>query len=127
MTDPQVAALKAAIKELAARYRIRLAVLFGSRARREATKLSDVDVAVLCDCDVSELAEELERREISANVVDLRGAPPVLARLIAVDGVLVYGDEWDFHEFRSRALREYFDFKRILEPHTARARSYVGV
>ncbi len=127
MTDPQVAALKAAIKELAARYGIRLAVLFGSRARREATKLSDVDVAVLCDCDVSELAEELERRGISADVVDLREVPPVLACLIAVDGVLVYGDEWDFHEFRSRALREYFDFKRILEPHTARARSYVGV
>ncbi len=119
--------MKAAIRELAARYGIRLAVLFGSKARGEATKLSDVDVGVLCDCDVLELAEELERRGISADVVDIRDAPPVLARFIALEGVLIYGDEWEFHEFRSRALREYLDFKRILEPHTARARSYVGI
>ncbi|MDK2464360.1 MAG: hypothetical protein QI223_06295 [Candidatus Korarchaeota archaeon] len=50
-----------------------------------------------------------------------------MAYLVARDGVLLYGDEWDFHEFRSRAVRMYSDFKRILEPHTARARLYVGV
>ncbi|MDK2464361.1 MAG: nucleotidyltransferase domain-containing protein [Candidatus Korarchaeota archaeon] len=62
MGSLRVEALRAAIEELAHLYRIRLAVLFGSLARGEANKLSDVDLAVLCDCDILELAEELERR-----------------------------------------------------------------
>ncbi len=127
MGSLQVEALRAAIEELAHLYRIRLAVLFGSLARGEANNLSDVDLAVLCDCDVLELAEELERRGVKVDIVDLETAPPVLAYLVARDGVLLYGDEWDFHEFMSRAVRMYLDFKRILEPHTARARLYVGV
>jgi len=119
--------LKQTIKPIAIKHNVKMVILFGSVARGESNKLSDIDLAVK-DGNIEDFAEDLERQlKTRIDVIDIAKAPIVLKYLIAVEGKLLYGDEWDYHEFKSLALREYFDFKRILEPHTKRARSYIGV
>ena len=120
--------LKSIAMELGERYPVKLIVLFGSQAEGRATKLSDVDIAILAEGDVEDIGDEIRRRlRREVDIVDLRTAPIVLKYLIMRDGILLYGDRRDFHELRSLAIREYIDFKRILKPHTERAMKYLGV
>ena len=71
---------------------VRLALVFGSRARGTATPTSDVDVAVGAPgVDLLDLAAELSRATgVEVDVVDLEHAGlPLLARIVR-EGVLVH-------------------------------------
>ena len=71
---------------------VRLALVFGSRARGTATPTSDVDVAVGAPgIDLLDLAAELSRAAgLEVDVVDLEHAGvPLLARIVR-EGVLVH-------------------------------------
>jgi len=71
---------------------LRLALVFGSRARNTATATSDVDVAVgTPHVDLLDLAAQLSRATgLDVDVVDLEHAGvPLLARIVR-EGVLVH-------------------------------------
>ncbi len=87
--DDIVQALRGA---LAGRSEVRLALLFGSTARGEATESSDVDVAVLAPgACLLELAHELSRavgRDVDVISLEYPGVP-MLEQLVR-DSVVVY-------------------------------------
>ena len=86
--DPAVQAIRECLQ---GRLDVRLALVFGSRARGTATPTSDVDVAVGAPgVDLLDLAAELSRATgLEVDVVDLEHAGvPLLARIVR-EGILV--------------------------------------
>jgi predicted nucleotidyltransferase len=99
---------------LAAEPSVRLAVLFGSVARREAGTASDLDVGV-AGPDTSalpSLALRLERATgRSVDLVALTEAPPLLRFEIARDGqVLLERQPHLWNDFKARAMVEWWDW-----------------
>jgi len=103
---------------LASHADVRLAVLFGSGARGELRRGSDVDLAVVWS-DVSgrrdAIVADLERAaKRTFDLVDLSTAPPQLRFEIARDGVLLVEREpgaWG--QVRARAFVDWWDFAPI--------------
>jgi predicted nucleotidyltransferase len=102
---------------------VRLAVLFGSTARGQARKGSDVDLGLLLEPDSREarnhVVVELERaagRE--TDVVYLNEVPPLLGFEISREGVLIFQREENlWSRFRERAIQAWWDWaprERIL-------------
>ncbi len=95
---------------------VRLAVLFGSTARGQARKGSDVDLGLLLEPDTRETRiktlVELERaagRE--TDVVYLNEAPPLLGFEISRDGILLLERESGLWTgFKSRAMVAWWDW-----------------
>jgi uncharacterized protein len=99
---------------------LKLAVLFGSRARGDHDASSDWDIAVLYDEDQrkeyekggwdwlrgwSILQKELELPDDGIDVVDLGRCSNILSHAIARDSKLIYERELgEFEQFRQRAL-----------------------
>lgn len=106
---------------------LRLAVLFGSRARGSARAESDVDVAIVPERDLL-LAEELRLASslsgavgLEVDVVRLDHADPLLAREVATSGVALF--EWRpgaFAAFRADAISAWLDFEETIAPHRAK-------
>jgi len=101
---------------------VRLAYLFGSHAKGEATELSDVDLAVSFDVGADarkaqgELLDALVR-ELETDRIDLvllEDVPPPLAFRIIRDGErLVARDPREDVSFRTRTIWRYLDFKPL--------------
>jgi len=95
---------------------VRLAVLFGSTARGEATRRSDVDLGVSVDPDTlavrHKVEAELERAAGKAvHVVHLGEAPPLLRFEISRDGILLLEREdglWT--DFKAKAMVDWWDW-----------------
>jgi hypothetical protein len=101
---------------------VRLAYLFGSHARGEVTKLSDVDLAVsfAAGVDVRKAQGELldalvlELKTDRIDLVLLEEIPPPLAFRIIRDGErLVVRDPRENVSFRTRTIMRYLDFKPL--------------
>jgi len=105
------------------------AYLFGSVARGQADRLSDVDIAVLFDAGLE--AEESVERQLrlmgdleaytrrEVQIVVLNRAPPLLAYQAVRHGILLYErSRPERIDFEVRARRVYFDFKPWLDFHT---------
>lgn len=101
---------------------VRLAYLFGSHAKGEATELSDVDLAVSFDVGVDvrkaqgELLDALvlELKTDRIDLVLLEEIPPPLAFRIIRDGErLVARDLREDVSFRTRTIMRYLDFKPL--------------
>ena len=99
-----------------------LAYVFGSAARGEAHPDSDLDVAVLASSELdlearSRLSESIARacgHSRRVDVVDLRSAPPVLAREVVRDGViLVERDPLVRFDFEMDAIRRFEDTRYL--------------
>jgi predicted nucleotidyltransferase len=92
VTDPLHDRLRGALATVP---RLRLAILFGSRARGNARPDSDVDVAILAEPPLSgreetELGAALERAAgTSVDLVDLDRAAPALRWRVARDGIVL--------------------------------------
>jgi predicted nucleotidyltransferase len=114
---------------LQARACVQLAYLFGSAARGTATVSSDIDVALLTtdECDLNELTAALERAlGARIDLVDLRSAPPLLAREIMREGVvLVSRDEGRRAAFELRALSTFLDTQHLRDVQHAYLRERV--
>ncbi len=99
--------------------------LFGSAARGETSKLSDIDVAVLLPEDVKDyfdtrLQMTLDLMSLlSADKIDLvilNQAPPLLKYQVVTGGKVLHSrDDKARQRFENRAILEYLDFKPILE------------
>jgi len=95
---------------------VKLAVLFGSTARGEARKGSDVDLGVLLDPDTREVRRKvlvhLDRaagREV--DLVFLDEAPPLLRFEISRDGMLLFErQEGLWTGFKVKAMVDWWDW-----------------
>lgn len=107
---------------------VRVAYLFGSRARGTARAGSDVDVAVLLDPSVEAsdrlgVQLRLARRLAAASgvgdidLVVLDGAPLPLRGRVVQEGRVVFSvDEAARVEYDSRTAREFFDYAIFIAP-----------
>lgn len=107
----------------------KLVILFGSRAKGHAGKMSDTDIAVLADHELSlrekiaaaeKFGKRLKVSEDEVDIVDLRVASPLLQHEVAISGKLLEGDPEDFFQFRVLAWKRYQDtakFRRIRTEH----------
>lgn len=101
--DPVIESLKAA---LSGRKDVRLALLFGSRARDRARPGSDADVAVLGEgLDLLRLAADLSRAaNVEVDVVSLKDPGYPLLNAILRDGLLLHeGERGAAATWRSKA------------------------
>lgn len=95
---------------------IRLAVLYGSLARGQQRRDSDVDLGVALDDEDRWLLGEIEvaigrRLQRDVDLVDLRRAPPLLRFEISRDGVLLLEREPDtWTSFKARAMVDWWDW-----------------
>lgn len=86
--DPVVEPLREALR---GRQDVRLALLFGSRARGDARPDSDADVAVLGDLDLLALAADLSRAaRVEVDVVSLEDPGYPLLNAVLRDGLLLH-------------------------------------
>ncbi|HZD59781.1 MAG TPA: nucleotidyltransferase domain-containing protein [Anaerolineae bacterium] len=106
---------------------VKVAYLFGSYAKGTALPTSDVDIAVLFDEAIdknrdfellagltAELMKLLERNDI--DVVALNNASPLLRYKVFTDGEVIFSDsEKGRVRFEVKAMRDYFDTKRLRE------------
>jgi uncharacterized protein len=104
------------------------AYLFGSRARRQETPLSDIDIAVYLAEDADPIEEKLSLmgdlcshlRRDDIDIVVMNSAPlSLLGRILAHRIVLLDRNPHLRHLFESLTLRKYHDFcikeKALLE------------
>jgi predicted nucleotidyltransferase len=101
---------------------VRLAVLFGSRAKGTAGPASDWDVGLLVSTPIDWFAWMAELGSLiggRVDLVDLSRAPPLLAHRAVTEGrVLLDRSGHEFASFASLALRKYWDtakFRRAQE------------
>ncbi|MBI2623501.1 MAG: nucleotidyltransferase domain-containing protein [Candidatus Liptonbacteria bacterium] len=115
-TQPHIAAL-------AEKYGLSLVVLFGSQATGQTHKESDVDVAYLADKKLSfddEVLLNFDLTEVFRNdkvsLVNLKTAPPLLAKQIVTNAVVLYERSQSlFNEAYLYALRNYDDAEILFE------------
>jgi len=103
--------------------------LFGSTVRSDAGRLSDVDIGVLVDENLSKNARfDLELKLmgeiaglIKKNKIDLivlNEAPLLLAYNIIKDGIILKSDEVERVRFETKILSMYLDEKYYIKRHT---------
>ncbi|MFL6196590.1 MAG: type VII toxin-antitoxin system MntA family adenylyltransferase antitoxin [Thermoanaerobaculia bacterium] len=95
---------------------VRLAVLFGSTARGQARKGSDVDLGVLLNPDTREARDKAQAElgraaEREVDVVFLDEAPPLLRFEVSRDGeLLLEREEGLWTGFKARAMVDWWDW-----------------
>lgn len=99
------------------KYRIKLLILFGSRARKEHRLTSDRDIAFLSAEPLNfktrlKLMGDLETHfRDTIDLVDLRDANPLLLGCIAKDAQKLYGRRDLFFQELVNAQKQYLDFE----------------
>ena len=111
---------------------VEIAILFGSQARGDCDKNSDVDLAFLFEKQFLKNKNALEfRSELisffsskikkECDVILINQAPPLLKYQIVKYGKKIYKDiNFDYNSFFSLTLKEYFDFKYYQDFHNKR-------
>jgi predicted nucleotidyltransferase len=114
--------LRAGIVRALKAHGVRLAYLFGSHAKGEATEQSDVDLAVSFAVDIDARQAQGELLDALVHVLKteridlvlLDEIPPPLAYRVIRDGErLVAEDPREDVTFRTRTIMGYLDFKPI--------------
>lgn len=115
--------IKLEIAELADKYKLSMALIFGSRASGKTHSGSDVDIAYLSSAPLS-LEEESQLSLDLADVfktdlidlISIRASSPLLLKEIADNAVVLYESEkFLFSEFRLYSFKKYFESKRLFE------------
>ncbi len=104
--------------------RVKFAYLFGSVARNEQNRLSDIDIALYLNEDsvhgetkldiIGQLMDCLGTNHFDLVILNTASLP-LAARVIRCREVLVDRDPFSRHLYESRILREYFDFSFLEE------------
>lgn len=107
---------------------VKFVVLFGSQAEKISEKESDFDVAVLTtpEKNIREsmenynnilfgLSKILNIQDYKTDLTNLNNANILLKYEIVLKGQLLHGDELDYLEFKSAAIREYMDAGRLFD------------
>ncbi|OGL86782.1 hypothetical protein A3I40_03305 [Candidatus Uhrbacteria bacterium RIFCSPLOWO2_02_FULL_48_12] len=131
--DLQVDKMKPIIRELAQKYHLLLVVLFGSQARGKTHAQSDVDIAFLSASpmglsDIAAMQFEFTQKLHLKNIelVDLRGASPLLLREVARQSVLLYEQEpLEFANFKIYAFKRFMEAKHLLNLRAASLEKFI--
>lgn len=111
------------IRDLAEKYHLKVAIVFGSAAKGKIQERSDIDLAILAGRDFYEKknsnfnydlmkVEEIEKREI--DVIPISNQNPILLFNIFNDGIPIYiRDEEEYYRLRSWARFSYEDSERF--------------
>ena len=115
----------AGIKKALRKEGVVLCYLFGSEARGESHKESDIDIAALFDLNVKK-SDYLEKEgrlialfsgiypEKEINVVNLNISPPLLKQTAVLEGKLIYaGSEEDRILFQISTLHQYEEYRHL--------------
>lgn len=92
---------------------LKLAYLFGSRAREQANQQSDWDIAILTETPndsvtIWELAQQLASvLDSNVDLIDLSNASTVMRMQVVSDGVLLFGNEYDADVFAVQTYSMY--------------------
>lgn len=119
-----------AIKKILKKQSVIFAYLFGSYAQGRVGKLSDIDIAVFMDKNLSpkkrfdkkvkimaDISELLKKDDI--DVVILNDVYPLLEHRIIKHGVSIFSvDEKQRIEYEVSAVMRYLDFKPFLQKYT---------
>lgn len=115
--------IKLEIAELADKYKLSMALIFGSRASCKTHSGSDIDIAYLSSAplsleDESQLALDLAGilKTDLIDLVSIRASSPLLLKEIADNAVVLYESKKSlFSEFRIYSFKKYFESKRLFE------------
>lgn len=117
-------------KYFSTRSEIKVGYIFGSRAKGEGNKLSDIDIGILIDEAsiqgiypygykakiLTDLSKSLKTNNI--DLVILNNAPCLLRHRVVRYGKVVYScAEQERINFQVRTINEYNDIKRLLIAH----------
>ncbi len=115
----------AKIRKILQKEGVVLCYLFGSEARGESHKESDVDIAALFDSDIKKsdylekegqlialFSEEYPEKEI--NIVNLNISPPLLKQTVVLEGKLIYArSREDQILFQIATLHQYEEYRHL--------------
>lgn len=111
---------KKQIGKIARKYSLDFVILYGSSARKEEGRLSDVDIGVYRRGGLKkeemaslylELAKIFPGKEI--DLKSLSGVSPLLRYHAIRDGQLLYGEKTAYNDFRAFAYRDYQEGKPL--------------
>lgn len=112
------------IKTVLMKKKVKLAILFGSRALDINNKYSDFDIAILTDNDIDlenlvcELAKAIRVPEDMIDITLIHNELPYeLLFNIFRDGILLVGDRKLFEELMIKYAEMYWDFKEFCRIH----------
>jgi len=112
----KIALLKRKLKPLAGDKRIIAVMLFGSWARNEQKKLSDVDICIMPARGVGLDILVAISPDVDADVSYFYNLPLHMRHRVLAEGKpLLVNDEREFAEAKSRAVLEWLDFKPVRE------------
>ena len=115
------------LEEYAPARGIKFLILFGSQALGNVREDSDYDIAVLTtkEKNISEfknytdmldfLTEGLELPDYRIDLTNLNKANPFHRYEVVSSGILLYGDEDKYAEYKAFAFRNYVDSKPLFE------------
>ena len=112
--------LKPEIEKLAKEHNLSLVLLYGSQAKGEIRKDSDIDLAVLGVEPIStddlialnnDFAQVFKVKEI--DVKSLHNTGPLFRYQVMQNSVLLCGRNYDYLTFKSYAFRDYHDSKDL--------------
>lgn len=112
-------------EEIIKKYDLKLLLLFGSRAREDARKDSDTDIAFMSGkkLDFNQKAELMmdllpvvKAEETKIDVVDVKTAHPLLLYLIMQDAKILYAEDMMFfYNLQVAAFKKYVEIKPVYE------------
>jgi len=112
----KIALLKRKLKPLAGDRRIIAVMLFGSWARGEQKKLSDIDICIIPARGVGLETLMGISPDVDADVSYFYNLPLHMRHRVLAEGKpLLVNDEREFAEAKSRAVLEWLDFKPVRE------------
>jgi len=110
------------ITEIGRKYKLKLVVIYGSYAKGENRKASDLDIAVLGEKELefktildlySEFSNIFKDKEI--DIKSLHRVDPFFRYQVMRDSILIYGNRLEYHNFKAYAFRAYMDSKDLLQ------------
>ena len=116
--------------------RIKFVFAFGSRVRGGFGKRSDLDLGILFDNSVSfddalKISAKIEctlSRElnIDVDIVPINFSDLLFTYIAIRNSIFLAGDMMSYCAFKSLVLREFFDFRRLLEEHKGRFEKFLS-
>lgn len=112
---------KQEIDKIGKKYDLKLALLFGSRARNQQREDSDLDIAILGNkkIDFKELLQiNYEFQKVFKIVVDVRSlhdATPLFRYQVTKNSQLFYGTSRDYFDYKSFAYLDYIDNESMFD------------